>query len=185
MLGLRYPTELNLIGDSAQSLRALIPLLQRKTDRSWREKIEADIRDWWKVIEARAKDSADPINPGSLSPGNFYRAYRRTAFSRADAGTTANWYGRTIKMRKGMMGSLSGKFASDGGCYSLPQFPRSSLTPNERQLSPRTGDGAMQMNGLNEMITVGKYWQQWEQSTHSLHRAQQPRPQPGHLGRTH
>src|SRR5213079_3211836 len=63
MLGLRYPMELNLIGDSVQSLRALIPLLKRKEDRSWREKIESDIRDWWKVIEARAKESADPINP--------------------------------------------------------------------------------------------------------------------------
>jgi pyruvate dehydrogenase (quinone) len=63
MVGIRHPMELNLIGDSVQSLRALIPLLKRKEDRSWREKIESDIRDWWKTEEARAKESANPINP--------------------------------------------------------------------------------------------------------------------------
>ncbi len=158
MLGLRYPTELNLIGDSAQSLRALIPLLQRKTDRSWREKIEADIRDWWKVIEARAKDSADPINPEFVTWELSSRLPENSILT-ADAGTTANWYGRTIKMRKGMMGSLSGSLASMGG--AIPYAISAKFAYPERTVVCLTGDGAMQMNGLNEMITVGKYWQQW------------------------
>src|SRR5437588_8932851 len=63
MLGLRYPMELNLIGDSVQSLRALIPLLKRKEERSWREKIESNVREWWEDVDSRAMESADPINP--------------------------------------------------------------------------------------------------------------------------
>src|SRR2546428_1725862 len=63
MLSIRYPMEVNLIGDSKESLRALMPLLKRKSDRSWREKIEEEIREWWKVVEARAMESANPINP--------------------------------------------------------------------------------------------------------------------------
>src|SRR2546429_447209 len=107
MLGLRYPTELNLIGDSAQTLRALIPLLKRKEDRSWREKIESGIRDWWKVVEARAKESANPINPEfvawELSP-----RLPDNAILSADSGTSANWDCRAIKMRKGMKRAVSG-----------------------------------------------------------------------------
>ncbi|TMD44660.1 MAG: thiamine pyrophosphate-requiring protein, partial [Chloroflexi bacterium] len=96
MLGLRYPTELNLIGDSAQTLRALIPYLERKEDRSWREKIESNIRDWWKIVESRAMESAEPLNPERV----FLELSKRvpeTAIMTADAGTTANWYGRIVK----------------------------------------------------------------------------------------
>ena len=62
-IGMRYPYELNLVGDAKATLRALIPLLQRKTDRSWREEIEADVADWWKTVERRAMTDADPVNP--------------------------------------------------------------------------------------------------------------------------
>jgi pyruvate dehydrogenase (quinone) len=139
-------------------LRALIPLLQRKTDRSWREKIESDIRDWWKVIEARAKESADPINPEFVTWELSSRLPENSILT-ADAGTTANWYGRTIKMRKGMMGSLSGSLASMGG--AVPYAISAKFAYPERTVVCLTGDGAMQMNGLNEMITVEKYWKGW------------------------
>lgn len=158
LLGMRYPTELNLIGDSAQSLRALIPLLQRKTDRSWREKIESDIRDWWKVIEARAHESANPINPEYVAWELSSRLPDNSLLS-ADSGTTANWYGRTIKMRKGMMGSVSGSLASMGA--AVPYAIGAKFAYPDRTVVCLTGDGAMQMNGINEMITVGKYWKKW------------------------
>jgi pyruvate dehydrogenase (quinone) len=158
MPGLRYPMELNLIGDSVQSLQALIPLLKRKEDRSWREKIESDIRDWWKVIEARAKESANPINPEfvawELSP-----RLPDNAILSADSGTSANWYGRTIKMRKGMKGSVSGSLASVGA--AVPYAIAGKFAYPERVAIAFTGDGAMQMNGLNELITVEKYWKEW------------------------
>ena len=158
MLGLRYPTELNLIGDSAQTLRALIPYLERKEDRSWREKIESNIRDWWKVVESRAMESAEPLNPERV----FLELSKRvpeTAIMTADAGTTANWYGRIVKMKPGMMGSLSGGLATMGA--AVPYAIAAKFAHPNRIPICCTGDGAMQMNGLNELITVAKYWKKW------------------------
>ncbi|QBD78690.1 thiamine pyrophosphate-requiring protein [Ktedonosporobacter rubrisoli] len=158
MLSLRYPMELALIGDSKQSLRALIPLLRRKTDRSWREKIEANIRDWWQTEESRAKQSANPINPGlvawELSP-----RLPDNAIVTADSGTTANWYGRMIKMRGTMMGSLSGNLASMAA--GVPYAMAAKFTHPDRPVVSLTGDGAVQMLGLNGFITVAKYWKEW------------------------
>jgi pyruvate dehydrogenase (quinone) len=158
MLGLRYPTELNLTGDSVQSLRALIPLLHRKEDRSWRNKIESDIRDWWKTVEARAHESADPINP-ELVTWELSPRLPANAILSADSGTTANWYGRTIKMREGMKGSVSGSLASLGA--AVPYAIAAKFAYPDRVPVALTGDGAFQMNGLNEMITVKKYWKEW------------------------
>ena len=158
MLSLRYPMELALIGDSKWTLRALIPLLERKTDRSWREKIESNIRDWWKTVEARAKEKAEPINPGlvawELSP-----RLPENAILSADSGTTANWYGRLIKARGTMLGSLSGNLASMGA--AVPYAIAAKFAYPERPVVCFTGDGAMQMNGLNELLTVHKYWRRW------------------------
>src|SRR2546421_6452864 len=158
MLGLRYPMELNLIGDSTQTLQALITYLQNKTDRSWRAKIESNVKEWWEVVEARAMESANPLNPERV----FWELSQRlpnTAILSADAGTTANWYGRIIKMRSGTMGSLSGGLATMGA--AVPYAIAAKFAYPERVPICCTGDGAMQMNGLNEMITVAKYWKQW------------------------
>jgi pyruvate dehydrogenase (quinone) len=158
MISLRYPVELGLIGDSKESLRALIPLLQRKTDRSWREKIESNIRDWWKTLEGRAQQSANPINPGAVAWELSERLPTNSILS-ADAGTTANWYGRLIKAKDGMMGSLSGSLASMGG--AVPYAIAAKFAYPQRPVVCLTGDGAMQMNGLNELLTVHKYWKEW------------------------
>jgi pyruvate dehydrogenase (quinone) len=158
MLSLRYPMELPLIGDSKQSLRALIPLLQRKTDRSWREKIESDIKDWWGVIEARAKQSGNPINPEFVAWELSPRLPENTILS-ADSGTTANWYGRDIKMRKGMMGSLSGNLATMAA--AVPYAIAAKFAYPDRPVVSLTGDGAVQMLGLDGFITVSKYWNEW------------------------
>lgn len=162
MLSIRYPMELALIGDSKQSLQALIPLLQRKTDRSWQEKIESDIKDWWKVIDARAQEKADPINPEyvawTLSP-----MLPDNALLSADAGTTANWYGRVLKFRGNMRGSLSGSLASMAA--AVPYAISAKFAYPDRPVVCLTGDGAVQMLGLNEFITVAKYWKQWSNPT--------------------
>jgi pyruvate dehydrogenase (quinone) len=158
MLGIRYPMELNLVGDSKDSLRALIPYLKRKTDRSWREKIESDVKDWWEVVDARAHESANPINPELVAWELSPRLPDNTILS-ADSGTTANWYGRTIKMRGTMMGSVSGSLASMGA--AVPYANAAKFAYPDRPVVCITGDGAMQMNGLNEMITVEKYWKNW------------------------
>jgi pyruvate dehydrogenase (quinone) len=137
---------------------ALIPYLEHKKDRSWREKIESNVQGWWKLIEARAMQSADPLNPERV----FLELSRRApdnAILTADAGTTANWYGRYIKMKPGMMGSLSGGLATMGA--AVPYAIAAKFAHPDRIPICCTGDGAMQMNGLNELITVAKYWKKW------------------------
>jgi len=157
-LSLRYPTEVNLIGDSAQTLRALLPYLKRKEDRSWRKKIEANVRDWWKLLEERAHNEANPVNP-ELVFWELSRCLPDGAIVTADAGTTANWYGRILRMRPGMMGSLSGSLATMGA--AVPYAIAAKFAYPDRVPICTTGDGAMQMNGLNELITVAKYWHKW------------------------
>jgi pyruvate dehydrogenase (quinone) len=158
VLSIRYPMELNLVGDSAETLRALIPLLERKQDRSWQRKIEERVADWWRVVESRAMLSADPINPQRL----FWELSPRlpdNCILSADSGTTASWYARDLKFRRGMMGSLSGNLATMGP--AVPYAIAAKFAFPDRPVIALAGDGAMQMNGLNEMITVAKYWKEW------------------------
>ena len=158
MLSIRYPMEVNLIGDSAATLRALLPMLDRKQDRSWRERIEGGIKDWWKVLEARAMNSADPLNPQrvfwELSP----RLPERCIIS-GDSGSHTNWYARDVKIRRGMMASLSGGLATMGS--GMPYAVSAKFAYPDRPVLAICGDGAMQMNGMNVLITVSKYWQRW------------------------
>jgi pyruvate dehydrogenase (quinone) len=158
MLGIRYPMQLNLIGDSAQTLRELIPLLERKEDRGWREQIEHGVAEWWALMDARAHESADPINPQLL----FHELSKQLpdgAIITSDSGSSANWYARDVKLRKGMMGSLSGTLATMGP--GVPYAIGAKFAHPERPVFALVGDGAMQMNGLAELITVAKYWREW------------------------
>jgi pyruvate dehydrogenase (quinone) len=157
-LSLRYPTEVNLVGDSAETLKALLPLLEQKTDTTWRDTIKSNIDEWWKVLESRAMHSADPINPQRV----FWELSPRlpeNCILTADSGSVANWYGRDLKFRRGMKGSLSGSLASLGA--ATPYAVAAKMAFPERVVIGTIGDGAMQMNGLNEMITVAKYWKTW------------------------
>ncbi|HWJ32795.1 MAG TPA: thiamine pyrophosphate-requiring protein [Gaiellaceae bacterium] len=158
MIGIRYPMEAHLVGDSKATLRELIPLLQRKQDRSWRETVENGVADWWKVMEARAYEDADPVNPQRV----FYELSKRlpdNAILSADSGSSANWYARDIKLRAGMMASLSGTLATMGP--GVPYAIAAKFAHPDRVAIAMVGDGAMQMNGLAELITVAKYWQRW------------------------
>jgi pyruvate dehydrogenase (quinone) len=158
MLSIRYPMEVNLVGDSQESLRALKPLLQRKSDRSWREKIEGEIKEWWKLVEARALEDADPINPQrvffELSP----RLPERCILA-ADSGSVASWYARDLKFKRGMMGSLSGNLATMGP--GVPYVIAAKFAFPDRVAIALVGDGAFQMNGMNEVITIAKYYKEW------------------------
>ena len=158
MLSLRYPMEVNMVGDSATTMRALLPLLEQKTDTSWRQRIEKDVAAWWKTLEKRAMVGADPINPQRI----FWELSKRlpdNTIMTGDSGSVANWYGRDIKMRRGMKGSLSGSLASLGA--ATPYAMAAKMAFPDRVVIGFIGDGAMQMNGLNVMITVSKYWKQW------------------------
>jgi pyruvate dehydrogenase (quinone) len=158
MLGIRYPMEVNLVGDSAETLRALLPRLERKQDRSWREKIEGEVAEWWNLIEHRAQLAADPINPQLV----FHELSKRLpdgAILSSDSGSSANWYARDVKLRKGMMASLSGTLATMGP--GVPYSIAAKFAHPHRPVIALVGDGAMQMNGINELITIAKYRHQW------------------------
>jgi pyruvate dehydrogenase (quinone) len=158
MLSIRYPMEVPMVGDSAETLRALIPRLKTKTDRWWRGKIEESIADWWKVLEARAKVKANPINPQLI----FWELSPRlpdNCIITSDSGSSANWFARDLKMRRGMMSSLSGSLATMGP--GVPYAVAAKFAFPERVSFALVGDGAMQMNGNSELITVAKYWKNW------------------------
>lgn len=158
MLSIRYPMEVNLVGDSAATLRALIPLLQRKTDRGWRETIEKNIASWWGLLEERAMMEAKPVNPQrvfwELSP----RLPEKCILA-SDSGSAANWYARDLKIRRGMLASLSGGLATMGP--GVPYIIAAKFAFPDRVAIALVGDGAMQMNGNAELITIADYWKQW------------------------
>ena len=161
-LSLRYPMEVNLVGDSAATLRALLPMLTQQTDFAWREKVAAGMREWWKVLESRAMTSADPINPQRV----FWELSPRlpdNCIITADSGSAANWYARDLRMRRGMKASLSGGLASLGA--GTPYAMAAKMAFPDRAVIACMGDGAMQMNGINVMITISKYWRQWSNPT--------------------
>lgn len=158
MLSIRYPMEVNLVGDSAETLKLLIPLLKRKSDRAWRNRIERHVARWWRTMEVRAMESANPINPQRV----FWELSPRlpdNCILTCDSGSSANWYSRDLKIRQGMMASLSGGLATMGP--GVPYAIAAKFAHPDRVVIAMAGDGAMQMNGINELITIGKYWQRW------------------------
>jgi pyruvate dehydrogenase (quinone) len=157
-IGMRYPYELNLVGDARATLQALIPLLERKEDRSWREDIEAKVARWWGTMEQEAMVEADPVNPMRL----FHELSTRLptdAIVTADSGSSANWYARQLKFHGDMRGSLSGNLATMGP--GVPYGIGAKFGHPGRPVIVFAGDGAMQMNGLAELITIKHYWGQW------------------------
>jgi pyruvate dehydrogenase (quinone) len=157
-IGMRYPYEVNLVGDATATLRALIPHLKRQEDRSWREGIEAGVERWWRSMDAEADVEANPINPMLL----FRELSARlpvNAIVAADSGSSANWYARQLKFRGDVRGSLSGTLATMGP--GVPYGIGAKFGHPDRPVIVFAGDGAMQMNGLAELITVKHYWEQW------------------------
>lgn len=159
MLGLRYPMEVNLQGDAARTLQALLPLLEHKADRQWQERIEANVRDWWTLMERRALAEAKPINPQRV----FWELSPRlpdNAILASDSGSAANWYARDLRMRRGMKASLSGGLATMGA--GVPYVIAAKFAFPNRPAIALVGDGAMQMNGNSELVTAAKYWKRWQ-----------------------
>lgn len=161
MLSLRYPMEVNLVGDSAETLRALLPLLNERRDTAWRDRIAKWNHDWHDTLAARAAAKASAgrgVNPQraftELSP-----RLPDDVILTSDSGSCANWYARDLMMRRGMMGSLSGGLASMGA--AVPYAIAAKFAYPARPVIAMVGDGAMQMNNMAELITVAKYWRQW------------------------
>ncbi|MDB5098930.1 MAG: poxB [Cyanobacteria bacterium RYN_339] len=158
MLSLRYPMEVNLVGDSAETLQALLPLLKARHDDGWREKIMFGVAEWWETLEARAMHEAEPMNPQRV----FWELSKQLpdhAIIAADTGTVTNWFARDVKLRRGMMAAASGTLATMGP--GVPYAIAAKFAFPDRPVVALVGDGAMQMNGLTELLTVQKYWQEW------------------------
>ncbi|MBV9289293.1 MAG: thiamine pyrophosphate-requiring protein, partial [Hyphomicrobiales bacterium] len=151
--------EVNLVGVAAETLRVLLPMLQRKSDGSWRKEIAANLKAWWKTLEDRALANANPVNPQRVTWELSPRLPDRVILT-SDSGSCANWYARDIKIRRGMMASLSGGLASMGA--AVPYAIAAKFAHPDRPVIALVGDGAMQMNNMAELITVAKYWQKWE-----------------------
>ncbi|MFE3413189.1 thiamine pyrophosphate-requiring protein [Streptomyces mirabilis] len=159
MVGLRYPFEVNLVGDARETLTRLLPLLDAAKDQGWRKKIEKDTARWWEVMQRRAAVDADPVNPeyvvhalNDLLPENVILS--------SDSGSAANWYARHLRLRGAMRGSLSGTLATMGP--GVPYAIGAKFAHSDRPAIALVGDGAMQMNGMAELITVAKYYREWD-----------------------
>jgi len=158
LIGQRYPMEVNLVGDSADTLEALIPLLRRQEDRSWREGVEAGIERWWKTLDEVAQQPADPINPQLV----FHELSSRLpdgVLLTSDSGSGTDWWARHLKVRKGMMAALSGTLATM--CPAVPYALAAKFAYPDRPVIASIGDGAMQMLGINALIDIAHYAPRW------------------------
>ncbi|MFE2048719.1 thiamine pyrophosphate-requiring protein [Streptomyces sp. NPDC059459] len=158
MIGMRYPNEVNLVGDAKATLERLIPLIEGGRGREWYDTVCDNVTRWRDVMERRAGLAADPVNPeyvaAALDP-----LLPDDAIVTCDSGSTANWYARHLTMRPGMRGSLSGTLATMG--CGVPYAIGAKFAHPDRPVIALVGDGAMQMNGLAELITAAKYRDLW------------------------
>jgi pyruvate dehydrogenase (quinone) len=160
MLGLRYPMEVMLCGDSRATLDALLPKLTHKQNRSWQQKIVDDVEEWWRIMEDRANPQQ---REGRLNPQALFASLSKqlpdNAIISTDSGSAANWFARQLRVRRGMKASLSGNLAT-----MLPGVPyaiSAKFAYPDRISIALVGDGAMQMGGMAEMLTAAKYYKRW------------------------
>jgi pyruvate dehydrogenase (quinone) len=159
MLSIRYPMEVNLVGDSAETLRALLPLLERKPRGPWRQRIEESVTAWQQELREHAMYPAEPINPqrvfSELAP-----RLPDTCIVTGDSGSSTVWYARYLNLRRGMMASVSGTLATMGS--AIPYALAAKLAYPDRPVIATVGDGAMQMTGLNALLTVAQHQKRWQ-----------------------
>jgi pyruvate dehydrogenase (quinone) len=158
MIGMRYPTEVNLVGEAQGTLRALLPMISRKDERSWRQTIEKNVTEWWETVEQQAMLDAKPVNPMRIVH-ELSQRIPEDAIVTADSGSSTNWYARNLKIRGRMRGSLSGTLATMGP--GVPYAIGAKFAHPDRPVIALAGDGAMQMNGLAELITIARYRELW------------------------
>jgi pyruvate dehydrogenase (quinone) len=158
LIGMRYPTEINLVGDASDTLRALIPLLHRKEDRSWRDDVESSVDRWWRILDEQAHQAAHPINPQLVFHELSDRLPDRAILT-ADSGSATNWWARHLRVRRGMDAILSGTLATM--CPAVPYALAAKLAHPDRPVIASVGDGAMQILGNNALIDVAHYADRW------------------------
>jgi pyruvate dehydrogenase (quinone) len=158
VVGLRYPMEVNLVGDARETLRALRPLLERKEDRSWREQIQDEVSRWWEILDQQAHDPADPVNPQLVFQELSPRLPDRCILT-ADSGSATNWWARHLRLRTGMDAALSGTLATM--CPAVPYALAAKFAYPDRPVIAALGDGAFQMLGMNALLDIARYRDRW------------------------
>jgi pyruvate dehydrogenase (quinone) len=161
-LAMRYPMEVPLAGDAGATLRALLPLLRRKEDRSWQESISSEVDRWWRILDERAHEDADPLNPQLV----FHELSRRLpdgVILTSDSGSATNWWARHLRVRRGMKAALSGTLATM--CPAVPYALAAKMAFPDRPVIAAIGDGAMQMTGINALIDLARYRDRWSNQT--------------------
>jgi pyruvate dehydrogenase (quinone) len=158
-VGNRYPIEVGLVGDAAETLERLLHLLPEPEDLSWRAEVEEAVRSWHALAEERAQLPADPVNPELVIRTLSWRLPENAMVS-VDVGSVTYWYARHLRLPRGVPAHLSSTLASMGS--ALPYGLAAKLDQPHRPLVALAGDGAMQMNGIAELITVAKRWRDWE-----------------------
>ena len=157
-IGMRYPTELNIVADAKAALAELLPRLEHKTERSWRDTVERNVAQWWEVVERQSMLSANPVNPMRVV-WELSNRLPADAIIAGDSGSSTNWYARCLKFGPGVRGSLSGTLATMGP--AVPYAIGAKFAHPDRPVIALAGDGAMQMNGLAELLTIRRYWRRW------------------------
>jgi pyruvate dehydrogenase (quinone)/pyruvate oxidase len=152
-IGLRFPVEVGLIGDSRTTLKELIPLLKRKEDRSFLQAAQAGMKDWWTVMEKRGTRQDMPMKPQVVA-WELGKRLRDDAIVSCDSGTIATWWARQIKVRKGQMHTLSGNLATMAP--GLPYTIAAQIAFPQRQCVAFVGDGGFSML-MADFVTAVKY----------------------------
>ncbi|MEU4804537.1 thiamine pyrophosphate-requiring protein [Actinosynnema sp. NPDC023587] len=158
VVGSKYPVEVPLVGDATETLRELLPLLRRNPDRRWEQRVATSVARWRRIAGERAQAPADPLNPElvvhALS-GHLPRDVRVAV----DVGSATYWFARHLALPVGAPAHTSSYLASMG--CALPYGLAAKLDAPDRPVVALVGDGAMQMNGLLELITVADRWRTW------------------------
>ena len=152
-IGLRYPVEVGLVGDSRNTLRELIPLLKHKEDRKFLQAAQAGMKDWWELMEKRATRPDKPMKPQVVA-WELGKRLRNDAIVSCDSGTIATWWARHILARRGQMHTLSGNLATMAP--GLPYTIAAQVAYPNRQCVAFVGDGGFSML-MADFVTAVKY----------------------------
>ncbi len=152
-IGLRYPVEVGLVGDSKRTIQELLPLLRRKDDRGFLEKAQDGMKDWWKLMEERGTRTDTPMKPQVLA-WELGKRLADNAIVSSDSGTNTTWFARQIPAKRGQMFSCSGNLASMAP--GLPYTIAAQIAYPDRQCVAFIGDGGFSML-MAEFATAVKY----------------------------
>ncbi|HET6830780.1 MAG TPA: thiamine pyrophosphate-requiring protein [Solirubrobacterales bacterium] len=159
LVGMRYPLEVSLVGDSRDTLRELLPHIERKEDRTWQQGIVEGVERWDEILADRAmQTTSEGINPTRV----FHELSPRlpdNCILTADSGSATNWWARHLKLRRGMKAALSGTLATM--CPGVPYAFAAKMAYPDRPVIASVGDGAMQMLGINALIDIAARWEEW------------------------